>query len=119
MRKSFYLLLLKTKLFIKKISADLEVGGVKYSTTQCLNKFKYLKMRYMKWKDSQKRSGAATFRFEYASELDEIFGKKPTINPPVIASSQREIIYSESSADEGSTGLLQDDVEPPTKKIKT
>lgn len=77
----------------KVISEKLNAAGYLFTAVQCQDKFKYLKLGYTKKVDnmSNKSSGAAPINFEYFSEMDVIFGKKPNIDPPNIASSSRVI----------------------------
>lgn len=74
------------------ISGELRVQGHEYTSAQCTDKFKYLKGQYTKKVDnmSDKSSGAARINFDFMEEMDEIFGKKPNIHPPSIASSSRK-----------------------------
>lgn len=64
-----------------------------HATEQIKNKFKYLKQKYMEKKDnmSQKSSGAATIKFDYFFEMDEIFSQDPDVQPMSTASSLRGI----------------------------
>lgn len=82
---------LKREKVWKIISNNMLENGFNYSHTQCENKFKYLKHRYVKKKDnmSSKSSGAEAINFNYFEEFEEIFGKKTNISPEVIASSSR------------------------------
>lgn len=77
----------------KVISEKLNAAGYLFTAVQCQDKFKYLKLGYTKKVDnmSNKSSGAAPINFEYFSKIDVIFGKKPNIDPPNIASSSRVI----------------------------
>ncbi|KAI4454116.1 multifunctional protein ade2 [Holotrichia oblita] len=69
----------------QQISDELKNKNYNFSRQQVKDRIKYLKMRYMKWKDGIKRSGAATIYFEYADILNEILGTKPNVEPIAIA----------------------------------
>jgi hypothetical protein len=60
------------------------------SPTQCRDKLKYLKMRYMRTKDNMKRSGAAPIMFDYFEQMDKCLGEKPNVEPVAIAFSSRD-----------------------------
>lgn len=71
----------------KEIAEKLNAEGLYFTGTQCRDKFKYLKMKYNKYKDSQKQTGSEYVAFDYADEFEELFGKKHTINPVKVLSS--------------------------------
>jgi alpha-acetolactate decarboxylase len=76
----------------QELAKDMKTQKFFYSSVQCRDKFKYLKMRYVKKKDNMKReTGTENFKFDYFDEMDEIFGKKPNVTPVAIASSSRSI----------------------------
>ncbi|KAM0728545.1 hypothetical protein ACS0PU_004800 [Formica fusca] len=90
-----------------------------HTTEQIKNKFKYLKQKYMEKKDnmSQKSSGAGTMKFDYFSEMDEIFGQDPDVQPVSTASSLRGIQRaSKTSSAETEENSYTDDEEIKTKK---
>ena len=74
------------------ITRKMKDNGHVVSVMQCKDKFKYLKQGYMKKADNMKRdknSGSEVFHFEYFMQMDEIFGKKPNVDPIYVASSSR------------------------------
>nr|XP_022909150.1 uncharacterized protein LOC111420402 [Onthophagus taurus] len=83
----------------KMISEKLKANNLNFGASQCENKFKNLKRRYQKKKDNMKptASGAAVIKFEFYNEMEELFGKKPNIEPLAIASSSRENIVQNNS----------------------
>jgi hypothetical protein len=111
----------------KSISAKLHENGFKYNRTQCENKFKNLKRQYQKKIDSMRNTGAASVKFEYFSQFDEIFGKKPNVNPIAIASSSRrqtdmetkliEDALEENTSDSNNSNIK--DVQDKIKKRKS
>lgn len=72
----------------KIISETLETNGKCFTATQCKDKYKYLKGKYMKKKDnmSDRSSGAEAIKFEYFYEMDEYLGKCHNANPIMLAS---------------------------------
>ncbi|XP_031342999.1 uncharacterized protein LOC116173531 [Photinus pyralis] len=70
---------------------EMKNDGGNFTTSQIKDKVKYLKMRYMKKKDNMKAtsSGAAAIQFTYYEEMDDIYGKKPNVEPIAVASSLR------------------------------
>jgi hypothetical protein len=72
------------------ISKELAEMGHKYTATQCRDKLKYLKMRYMRTKDNMKRSSAVPIMFDYFEQMDKYLGEKPNVEPVAIASSSRD-----------------------------
>ncbi|CAG9764761.1 unnamed protein product [Ceutorhynchus assimilis] len=72
----------------KIISATLEKKGKCFTATQCKDKYKYLKGKYMKKKDnmSDRSSGAEFIKFEYFHEMDEFLGTSHNANPIALAS---------------------------------
>ncbi|KAK5644583.1 hypothetical protein RI129_005883 [Pyrocoelia pectoralis] len=79
-----------------------------FSTSQVKDKIKYLKMRYMKKKDNMKAtsSGAAAIQFAYYEEMDEIFGKKPNVQPVALASSLKGCSFQDKNEDIGDDNQL-------------
>lgn len=84
----------------KSISSKLCENGYKSTTTQCENKFKNLKRQYQKKIDSMRNTGAAAVKFDYFSEFDDIFGKKPSTKPVAIASSRRETVIRHENTED-------------------
>jgi inhibitor of KinA sporulation pathway (predicted exonuclease) len=72
------------------ISKELVEMGHRYTATQCRDKLKYLKMRYMKTKDNLKRSDAAPIMFDYLEQMNKYLGEKPNVEPAAIAASSRD-----------------------------
>jgi hypothetical protein len=72
------------------ISKELAEMGHKYTATQCRDKLKYLKMRYMRTKDNMKRSRAVPIMFDCFEQMDKYLGEKPNVEPVAIASSSRD-----------------------------
>lgn len=62
-----------------------------YSLHQVKDRWQYLRRRYIAKKDnmSAKSSGAATMKFDYFDEIDDILRKKPNVTPLAVASSSR------------------------------
>lgn len=103
-----------------------------YNGKQCENRIKYLLSKYKKKVDNmrnEKNSGASPVHFEYFEEMDEIFGRKPNINPKFSACSSRgfasvrnlepsnpiDQVEANESEDEAAGG----EKEPPIKRRKT
>ncbi|KAI4468602.1 multifunctional protein ade2 [Holotrichia oblita] len=76
---------IRNDIVYKKISEALEKQEYVYTSHQVRDRLKYLKGRYMKWKENMKTSGAAKYNFDYGEILDDILGKKHNICPPAIA----------------------------------
>lgn len=76
----------------KIISDTLEKNGKCFTATQCKDKYKYLKGKYMKTKDnmSDRSSGAEAIKFEYFQEMDEFLGKCHNASPIALDSNLRK-----------------------------
>lgn len=117
----------------QSIGEMLELHNFHYNGKQCENRMKYLQAKYKKKKDNMRNerdSGASPIHCDYFEELDEIFGKKPNINPMYSACSSRGFAtIRESALDESGyrktnendkteiNGEVED--EPPVKRRKT
>lgn len=80
---------IRNETVFKLIAAELKKEGYNFTGVQCRDKFKYLKMKYTKKLDNMKNTGEPAMHFEYFTEMDEVFGKKPNAVPVAIASSSR------------------------------
>lgn len=76
-----------------KVWHEISQKLVSHSWEQCKNKFKYLKSKYIQKKDniSSKDTGGGNIRFEFFTEMDELFRRHPNVQPIAIASSSRGI----------------------------
>lgn len=81
----------KNEVMWKKVAIKMKEMGFDYSSTQCNDKWKYLKGKYAAKKDnmSVKGSGEERMDFEYYNAMDSFLGKKHSITPIAIASSSR------------------------------
>lgn len=81
--------IIKNDTVYRIISEELQSEGYGFSAIQCRDKFKYLKLKYMKKIDNMKstHTGEEKLVFDYFKEMDEIFGKKPNTKPVAIACS--------------------------------
>lgn len=64
--------------------------GVPYTGTQCENKFKELRKKYIKVKDHNKQSGNSPMTCKFFNEFEEVLGDKPCIQPVALASNLRK-----------------------------
>lgn len=61
-----------------------------YTGTQCENKFKELRKKYIKTKDHNKQSGNNPMTCKFYNEFEEILGDKPCAEPVALASNLRK-----------------------------
>jgi len=80
----------------KKIAEFFKEKGYSYTAKQIENKWKNLRKSYMKIKDNNNKSGASFKKCKYFDEMEEIYGKSPSVQPVVIASnlSEKDIVLS-------------------------
>ncbi|CAG9763596.1 unnamed protein product [Ceutorhynchus assimilis] len=73
---------------------------IDYTLDQCKNKFKYLKAKYVKVKNSMsdRNTGGKKITFDYFDEFEEMFGKDSNIEPVAIASCSG--LYKKQAPDE-------------------
>lgn len=73
-----------------KISNEFRSDGFPFCGTQCENRWKYIRAKYIKKKDNggPGSTGEEFYQFEYYKEMDEVLGKKPNIIPKYLASSE-------------------------------
>lgn len=76
----------KNETVYKEIAQCLCSEGYSFTPTQCRDKFKYLKLKYMKKIDNMKNTGEERVHFEYFDEMEQIFGKKANTTPIALAS---------------------------------
>jgi len=76
----------------KLVANEMQRNNFHYSSSQCRDKWKYLKLRYSKKKDNMKdtSSGAERYYFEFFEEMDRVLSNSPSITPIAIASSRRK-----------------------------
>ncbi|KAK9736360.1 Myb/SANT-like DNA-binding domain [Popillia japonica] len=93
-----------------KISEELRSEGCYFSKQQVKDRVKYLKMRYMRWKDNLKKSGAVPLHFEYGALMDEILGDKPNVTPMAVVDTTDHDDDTSSTANEAAKPLHAYDV---------
>ncbi|CAH0564235.1 unnamed protein product [Brassicogethes aeneus] len=73
----------------KTLSEEMKKRGFDFTSTQCNDKWRYLKQRYTSKKDNMgsRGTGEAPVYFEHFEMLDAFLGKKPNIIPVAVASS--------------------------------
>ncbi|KYM97842.1 hypothetical protein ALC62_11467 [Cyphomyrmex costatus] len=74
----------------KKIAESFKEKGYIYTVKQIENKWKNLRKNYMKTKDNNNKSGASFKKCKYFDEMDEMYGKSPSVQPVAIASNLSE-----------------------------
>jgi hypothetical protein len=52
----------------------------------CKNKFTKIKADYLRWKESQHRTGAERVNFKYENVMETMFGEQHHISPKVLLS---------------------------------
>lgn len=72
------------------IATEFKSDGFTFNGSQCENRWKYIRSRYVKKKDNSGAgsTGEECFKFEYFDELDAILGKQVNIVPKFVASSE-------------------------------
>ncbi|KAL1516161.1 hypothetical protein ABEB36_000080 [Hypothenemus hampei] len=76
------------KKMFEQISKELQVTlKQKVSCNNCENRWKHLARSYKKYKENMNKTGRGRKDFEYAIEMNEIFGEKRNINPILVLSS--------------------------------
>lgn len=85
----------------KKIAESFKEKGYKYIAKQIENKWKNLRKNYMKVKDNNNKSGAPLKKCKYYDEMEEVYGKSPSVQPVVVASnlSQKNMFPSTDEED--------------------
>lgn len=93
-----------------------------YSGTQCENKFKELRKKYVKVKDHNKQSGNSPMTCKFFNEFEEVLGDKPCVQPVVLASNlrKRSTISQNSDTEDRSSkdDSSKDEENDRKKKIK-
>jgi len=69
----------------KKIAEFFKEKGYSYTAKQIENKWKNLRKNYMKIKDNNNKSGASFKKCKYFDEMEEIYGKSPSVQPVATA----------------------------------
>lgn len=92
----------------ENMSTDMITFGVERTAKQCQYKFAALKKQYVKYKDAQKasNSGGTPVDFDYAEEMDDIFGESHILGLQRTASSslpENSTTHESSSLPENST----------------
>ncbi len=74
------------------IAKEFHDEGYPFNGTQCENRWKYIRGKYIKKldNDSDGNTGGAAYSFEYFDAIDEILGKQPNIVPKYVASSSKD-----------------------------
>lgn len=87
------------------IAAEFRKDGFTFNATQCENRWKYIRGKYIKKKDNASKSntGGEYYNFEYFDEIDEILGNKPNVSPKFLVSS---IESSKNTGNVGSSSKL-------------
>jgi len=83
--------MIKTEAVWKKIAVEMKSAGYEFSSGQCKDKMKYMKRCYLKKIDNMglKSTGSAPIKCEYFDELDNLFGKKPNVQPVSVCSTSK------------------------------
>lgn len=70
-----------------EISEVMQKYGYKFTNEQCSTRFKTITRAYKQVKDQNARSGNGKKQYEYEKELDDLFGKRPNIQPQFVLGS--------------------------------
>ncbi|KAL0098770.1 hypothetical protein PUN28_020726 [Cardiocondyla obscurior] len=99
------------------------------TSTQCENKWKDIKRKYMETKDHNNKSGNDPKTCKFYEEIEEVLGEKPCVKPVSIASNlnkrQREVVNCKELSDsdkineETSCSSTQNEETPPKKRKNT
>ncbi|KAL1501955.1 hypothetical protein ABEB36_007178 [Hypothenemus hampei] len=96
------------KKMFEQISKELQVTlKQKVSCNNCENRWKHLARSYKKYKENMNKTGRGRKDFEYAIEMNEIFGEKRNINPILVLSSDTISKPNEEKTDQNSIGNMQ------------
>lgn len=110
----------------KKISTVLQNENNQwvYTGTQCENKFKELRKKYIKVKDHNAQSGNSPMTCKFYNELEEVLENKPYIQPVALASNlkkrliSKEVSSSQESETEDEVGKENCTEKKKMKKLK-
>lgn len=69
--------------------------GINVTPKNCENRWKVLDRNYKRWVDNQKSTGRGRKVFEFADEMNDVYGKKKNINPTLLLESETINIPSE------------------------
>lgn len=91
-----------------------------HSSSQCENKFKYLKSKYIKKLENQssRKTGERAMKFDYFEQFHALFGKDPNIKPVAVASSMNPTEKAASNEDSDTNMGKENIPENPSKKTK-
>ncbi|CAH1382913.1 unnamed protein product [Tenebrio molitor] len=100
------------------VAGEMEKQNLPYTSTQCHDKWRYLKSQYAAKKDnmSDRQFGSDRMDFKYFELMDEFLGKKHNIRPIAVASSvQGDTLTTE---DEANSSETDSSIQPSGKKKK-
>jgi len=90
-----------------------------YTGTQCENKFKELRKKYVKVKDHNKQSGNSPMMCKFFNEFEEMLRDKPYVQPVALASNLKKQSKISSSQDSDTEDQSSKDEESDgSKKVK-
>lgn len=89
-----------------------------YTGTQCENKFKELRKKYVKVKDHNKQSDNSPRTCKFFTEFEEMIGDKPCVQPVAVASNLKKWLLTPSSQDSETENGSGKDEYSGNKKIK-
>jgi len=89
-----------------------------YTGTQCENKFKELRKKYVKVKDHNKQSGNSPMMCKFFNEFEEVLGDKPYVQPVALASNLKKQSNISSSQDSDTEDQSSKDESDGSKKVK-
>lgn len=95
-----------------RLSCEMIANGFNYTAQQYKFKFKYIKSKYMQKRDNAKgtSTGEAPVKCPYFDEMDDIFGQKPNVVPPNLASNLAKRPFPNIQSREEERNLLEDEV---------
>lgn len=108
---------------LKKTTPEWEIK----TPTQCENKWKDIKRKYMETKDHNNKSGNDPKTYKFYEELEEVLGEKPCVKPVSIASNlnkRQRVTFNfkelsdSNQVNEETSGLSTQIEEIPPKKRK-
>ncbi|XP_033756223.1 uncharacterized protein LOC117338967 [Pecten maximus] len=93
---------MRKKVMWSKIAQCLRDQGYNFTPDQVAGRWKTITRAYKNTKDHNNKSGNSRKTYEYDTELDELMGDCPTVNPPHLQSSRKsasQTIESEECSD--------------------
>ncbi|KAF5294888.1 hypothetical protein FQR65_LT10686 [Abscondita terminalis] len=92
----------------KRITDEINEFGYAYTWDQIQNKWKSLIRTYKNVRDNNNESGRNRKTWQFFNELDELFAKNPTIEPPVFMHNGNVIVPKATSSTARDEGLNDD-----------